>query len=163
MKINKKVLGLILGGIVSVSLVGCSNNTTTDTSTQVEQQEEVNQDKTIEEQISIATNYLYKCGRNGFGDDCTVITRDNTVVLIVQMNEEVAEEGLTNTSDWNKLKVQFEDTSKTFSDHVRDSGCDDIQVAVVAGDMSGDRYYLAALDGEIVYDAVEEYNTNLYN
>ena len=162
MKINKKVLGLILGGIVSISLVGCSNTNIADTSTQVEQQEQedVNQDKTIEEQISIATNYLYDCGRNGFGDDCTVITRDNTVILIVQMNEEVAEEGLTNTSDWNNLRVQFEETSKTFSDNVRASGCNDIQVAVVAGDMSGDRYYIAAMDGEIVYDAVEEYNIN---
>lgn len=160
---NKKIKTLLLVGVLSISMVGCSNtdktNETNQESMQDEQIEVDNQDTLynardyVEEMIELAISE----------SDAYVeynVKVDNGYILVTfnYTQDEFKYSIKYNRESWNRLVEQYANASKNISDSVSSEVGEPISVAIMIGDMEKDDYYAGMKDGYIVYNAMNQYN-----
>lgn len=161
---NKKIKALLLTGVLSISMVGCSNtNKTNETNQEPMQQDEQievdNQDTLynardyVEEMIELAI------AESGAYVEYNVKV-DNGYILIT-FNYTQNEFKYTikhNRESWNRLVEQYANASKNISDSVSSEVGEPISVAIMIGDMDKDDYYAGMKDGYVIYNVMNQYN-----
>ena len=160
---NKKIKTLLLAGVLSISMVGCSNtNKTNETNQEPMQDEQIevdNQDTLynardyVEEMIELA---IAESGANVEYN----VKVDNGYILVT-FNYTQNEFKYTikhNRESWNRLVEQYANASKNISNSVSLEVGEPISVAIMIGDMEKDDYYAGIKDGYVVYNAMNQYN-----
>lgn len=160
---NKKIKALLLAGVLSISMVGCSDidkiNETNQESIQDKQIEVDNQDTLynardyVEEMIELA---VVESGANVEYN----VKVDNGYVLVTfnYTQNEFKHSMEYNRESWNRLVEQYANASKNISDSVSSEVGEPISVAIMIGDMEKDDYYAGMKDGYIIYNAMNQYN-----
>lgn len=160
---NKKIKALLLAGILSISMVGCSNIDKSDKTNQepIQQDEQIevdNQDTLynardyVEEMIELAI------AESGADVEYNVKVDNGYILVTFNYTQNEFEYSMEyNRESWNRLVEQYASASKNMSDSVSSEVGEPISVAIMIGDMEKDDYYAGMKDGHIVYNAMNEY------
>lgn len=160
---NKKIKTLLLAGVLSISMVGCSNiektNKTNQEPIQDKQIEVDNQDTLynardyVEEMIELAI------AESGAYVEYNVKVDNGYVLVTFNYTQNEFKYSIEhNRQSWNELVEQYANVSKNISDSVSLEVGEPISVAIMIGDMEKDDYYAGVKDGYVVYNAMNEYN-----
>ena len=161
---NKKIKALLLTGVLSISMVGCSNtNKTNETNQEPMQQDEQievdNQDTLynardyVEEMIELAI------AESGAYVEYNVKVDNGYILVTFNYTQNEFKHNIEcNRESWNKLVEQYANASKNISDSVSSKVGEPISVAIMIGDMEKDDYYAGVKDGYVVYNAMNQYN-----
>lgn len=161
---NKKIKALLLTGVLSISMVGCSNTNKTNETNQepMQQNEQIevdNQDTLynardyVEEMIELAI------AESGAYVEYDVKIDNGYILVTFNYTQDKFEHSIKyNRESWNRLVEQYADASKNISDSVSSEVGEPISVAIMIGDMEKDDYYAGVRDGYIVYNAMNQYN-----
>ena len=174
MKLNKKVMGLLVAGMLAVPFVGCSDNNVTEElpQTQIEeqqpQQEQPNeQQKPVDEDLNnqykakinasdvqkakeildpiLAENF----GANGY----TIMTYEeyNGVVIVIDLK--VSDLQTATIDEWNYLVDVMTELQLAAQQYVQQQGLN-VSVGLMVGDINADEPLLAIANGEVMFDII---------
>ncbi len=161
---NKKIKALLLAGVLSISMVGCSDIDKTDKTNQepIQQDEQIevdNQDTLynardyVEEMIELAI------AESGAYVEYNVKVDNGYILVTFNYTQNEFKYSIEhNRQSWNELVEQYANASKNISDSVSSEVGEPVSVAIMIGDMEKDDYYAGMKDGYIVYNAMNEYN-----
>ena len=161
---NKKIKTLLLAGILSISMVGCSNtnkaNETNQEPIQQDEQIEVNNQDVlynardyIEEMIELAM------AKSGAYVEYNVEVDDVYILVTFDYSQAEFKRNIQyDRASWNRLVEQYSNVSKNLSESASLEVGEPISVAIMIGDMNKDDYYVGIRDGYIVYNAMNQYN-----
>lgn len=176
MKLNKKVMGLLVAGMLAVPFVGCGNNEVEQQlpQTQIEeqqpqeqeqpqqeQQKPVDEDLNDEYQAKINASDVQKAkeildpilsenfGANGY----TILTyeEDNGVVIVIDLK--VSELQTATIDEWNYLVEVMTELQLSAQQYVQQQGLN-VSVGLMVGDLNADEPLLAIVNGEVMFDIV---------
>ena len=175
MKLNKKLLGLIMSAMLTVPfVVGCSDNNVTEElpQTQIEeqqpQQEQPNeQQKPVDEDLNnqykakINASDVQKAkeildpilsenfGANGY----TIMTyeEDNGVVIVIDLK--ISDLQTATIDEWNYLVDVMTELQLSAQQYVQQQGLN-VSVGLMVGDINADEPLLAIVNGEVMFDIV---------
>ena len=174
MKMNKKVMGLLVAGMLAVPFVGCSDNNVTEElpQTQIEeqqpQQEQPNeQQKPVDEDLNnqykakINASDVQKAkeildpilsenfGANGY----TILTyeEDNGVVIVIDLK--VSELQTATIDEWNYLVEVMTEVQLAAQQYVQQQGLN-VSVGLMVADLNADEPLLSIVNGEVMFDIV---------
>lgn len=161
---NKKIKALLLTGVLSITMVGCSNtNKTNETN-----QEPVQQDEQIEvdnqDTLYNARDYVEEMIELAIAESGAYVEYDVKIdngYILVTFNYTQNEFKYSiehNRQSWNELVEQYANASKNISDSVSSEVGEPISIAIMIGDMEKDDYYAGMKDGYILYNAMNQYN-----
>ena len=171
MKLNKKVMGLLVAGLLSVPMFGCGNNEVEQQlpQTQIEEQQpqEQEQQKPVDEDLNnqykakinasdvqkakeildpiLAENF----GANGY----TILTyeEDNGVVIVIDLK--VSDLQTATIDEWNYLVEVMTEVQLAAQQYVQQQGLN-VSVGLMVGDINADEPLLAIANGEVMFDIV---------
>lgn len=160
---NKKIKALLLAGVLSISMVGCSNtdktNETNQEPIQDKQIEVDNQDTLynardyVEEMIELAVV------ESGASVEYNVKVDNGYILVTFNYTQNEFKYSIEhNRQSWNELVEQYANASKNISDSVSSEVGEPISVAIMIGDMEKGDYYAGIKDGYVVYNAMNQYN-----
>lgn len=175
MKLNKKVMGLLVAGMLAVPFVGCGNNEVEqqlpqtqieeqqpqEQEPQQEQQKPVDEDLNDEYQAKINASDVQKAkeildpilsenfGANGY----TILTyeEDNGVVIVIDLK--VSELQTATIDEWNYLVEVMTELQLSAQQYVQQQGLN-VSVGLMVGDLNADEPLLAIANGEVMFDIV---------
>ena len=174
MKLNKKVMGLLVAGMLAVPFVGCSDNNVTEElpQTQIEeqqpQQEQPNeQQKPVDEDLNnqykakINASDVQKAkeildpilsenfGANGY----TIMTYEeyNGVVIVIDLK--VSDLQTATIDEWNYLVEVMTELQLAAQQCVQQQGLN-VSVGLAVADINADEPLLAIVNGEVMFDIV---------
>lgn len=166
----KKMLGLLLIGMLVIGMVGCSSDTdntsnTDDTQVEVNQpveepveepkEEPVEGKKSLDDQIEVAEDYLTAILLTTFGEgNFKILTEGNRIGVFLNMPRSVMEDGIYNPDEWNTMVESMKRTNNNFLEYFEMAGCIDLEIGIIVGDFTLDETYLAVRDGIVYYDIV---------
>ena len=163
---NKKIKALLLAGVLSISMVGCSNTDKTDKTNQ----EPIQQDEQIEvdnqDTLYNARDYVKEMIELAIAESGAYVEYnvkvDNGYILVTfnYTQDEFKHSIKYNRESWNRLVEQYANASKNISDSVSSEVGEPISVAIMIGDMEKDDYYAGMKDGYIIYNAMNQYSNN---
>lgn len=170
MKMNKKLLGLIMSAMLTVPfVVGCSDNNVTEElpQTQIEeqqpQQQELPKDEDLNDQYQakIDANDVQKAKEvldpiltESFGEDgYTILTYEeyNGVVIVIDLK--ISELQTATIDDWNYLVSIMTELQLTAQQYVQQQGLD-VNVGLMVADVNADEPLLSIVNGEVMLDIV---------
>lgn len=161
---NKKIKTLLLVGVLSISMIGCSNIDKNDETNQ----ESIQQDEQIEvdnqDTLYNARDYVEEMIELAITESDAYVEYnvkvDNGYILVTfnYTQDEFKYSIKYNRESWNRLVEQYANASKNISDSVSSEVGEPISVAIMIGDMEKDDYYAGMKDGYIVYNAMNQYN-----
>ena len=161
---NKKIKALLLTGVLSITMVGCSNTNKTNETNQdpMQQDEQIevdNQDTLynardyVEEMIELAI------AESGAYVEYNVKVDNGYILVTFNFTQDEFKHNIEyNRESWYELVEQYADASKNISDSVSSEVGETVSVAIMIGDMEKDDYYAGVKDGHVVYNAMNEYN-----
>ena len=160
---NKKIKTLLLAGVLSISMVGCSNiektNKTNQEPIQDKQIEVDNQDTLynardyVEEMIELAI------AESGANVEYNVKVDNGYILVTFNYTQNEFKYSIEhNRQSWNELVEQYANASKNISYSVSSEVGEPISIAIMIGDMEKDDYYAGIKDGYVVYNAMNQYN-----
>lgn len=160
---NKKIKTLLLAGVLSISMVGCSNtNKTNETNQEPMQDEQIevdNQDTLynardyVEEMIELAI------AESGAYVEYNVKVDNGYILVTFNYTQNEFKYSIEhNRQSWNELVEQYANASKNISYSVSLEVGKPVSVAIMIGDMEKDDYYAGIKDGYVVYNAMNQYN-----
>ena len=164
---NKKIIGLVLAGIMSLSVVGCGDNEVEYQEPQVQQEQVVDEDLTpqYEEKINkkeelelaklITEESAKKC-IEGFRYDVKTDEESNTIMVTVHLTKTDVAKSLVDGSYYELVNTMV-DTSTEMRNIYVNNGMD-VNCSLAIGDMDEDRIWFATLNNTILYDCSEELN-----
>ena len=174
MKLNKKVMGLLVAGMLAVPFVGCSDNNVTEElpQTQIEeqqpQQEQPNeQQKPVDEDLNnqykakINASDVQKAkeildpilsenfGANGY----TIMTYEeyNGVGIVIDLK--ISDLQTATIDEWNYLVDVMTELQLSAQQYVQQQGLN-VSVGLMVGDINADEPLLAIVNGEVVFDII---------
>ena len=179
MKLNKKVMGLLVAGMLAVPFVGCSDNNVTEElpQTQIEEQQPQEQEQPQQEQqeqqkpVDEDLNNQYKAkinasdvqkakeildpilsenfGANGY----TIMTyeEDNGVVIVIDLK--ISDLQTATIDEWNYLVDVMTELQLSAQQYVQQQGLN-VSVSLMVGDINADEPLLAIANGEVMFDIV---------
>ena len=170
MKMNKKLLALMMSTMLAVPfVVGCNDNNVTEElpQTQIEEQQPQEQQKPIDEDLNdeykakIKANDVQKAkemldpilaenfGANGY----TILTyeEDNGVVIVIDLK--VSELQTATIDEWNYLVDVMTELQLSAQQYVQQQGLN-VSVSLMVGDINADEPLLAIANGEVMFDIV---------
>ena len=161
---NKKIKALLLTGVLSITMVGCSNtNKTNETN-----QEPIQQDEQIEvdnqDTLYNARDYVEEMIELAIAESGAYVEYnvkvDNGYILVTfnYTQDEFKHNIECNRESWNELVEQYANASKNISDSVSSEVGEPISIAIMIGDMDKNDYYAGVRDGYVVYNAMNQYN-----
>lgn len=161
---NKKIKTLLLVGVLSISMIGCSNIDKNDETNQ----ESIQQDEQIEvdnqDTLYNARDYVEEMIELAITESDAYVEYnvkvDNGYILVTfnYTQDEFKYSIKYNRESWNRLVEQYANASKNISDSVSSEVGEPISVAIMIGDMEKDDYYAGMKDGYVVYNAMNQYN-----
>lgn len=161
---NKKIKTLLLAGVLSISMVGCSDIDKTDKTNQ----EPIQQDEQIEvdnqDTLYNARDYVKEMIELAIAESGAYVEYnvkvDNGYILVTfnYTQNEFKYSIEHNRQSWNELVEQYANASKNISYSVSLEVGEPISVAIMIGDMEKDDYYAGIKDGYVVYNAMNQYN-----
>lgn len=170
MKMNKKVIGLIMSAMLTVPfVVGCSDDNVTEElpQTQIEEQQPQEEQKPVDEDLNnqykakinasdvqkakeildpiLAENF----GTNGY----TIATYEeyNGVVIVIDLK--VSDLQTATIDDWNYLVEVMTELQLAAQQCVQQQGLN-VSVGLMVADLNADEPLLSIVNGEIVFDIV---------
>lgn len=161
---NKKIKTLLLAGVLSISMVGCSDIDKTNEINQepIQQDEQIevdNQDTLynardyVEEMIELAI------AESGAYVEYNVKVDNGYILVTFNFTQDEFKHNIEyNRESWYELVEQYADASKNISDSVSSEVGEPVSVAIMIGDMEKDDYYAGMKDGYILYNAMNQYN-----
>lgn len=160
---NKKIKTLLLAGVLSISMVGCSNtNKTNETNQEPMQDEQIevdNQDTLynardyVEEMIELAI------AESGAYVEYNVKVDNGYILVTFNYTQNEFKYSIEhNRQSWNELVEQYANASKNISYSVSLEVGEPVSVVIMIGDMEKDDYYAGIKDGYVVYNAMNQYN-----
>ena len=161
---NKKIKTLLLTGILSISIVGCSNtdkaNEINQAPIQKDEQIEVDNQNVmynardyIEEMIELAM------AKSGAYVEYNVEVDNGYILVTFNYSQAEFKRNIQyDRASWNRLVEQYSNVSKNLSESASLEVGEPISVAIMIGDMNKDDYYVGIRDGYIVYNAMNQYN-----
>ena len=169
MKMNKKVIGLIMSAMLTVPfVVGCSDNEVEQQlpQTQIEEQQPqvqnpIDEDLNDQYKAKINANDVQKAkeildpilaenfGANGY----TIMTYEeyNGVVIVIDLK--VSELQTATIDDWNYLVDAMTDLQVAAQQCVQQQGLN-VSVGLMVADLNADEPLLSIVNGEIVFDII---------
>lgn len=176
MKLNKKVLGMLMSGALVFGMVGCSSDESnegyqpkqeTKQETKQEQQEqqyEEPKDESLNEEyneqlkVQKVKEVMIAVCEETFGSkiDWEVIERDG----IVYVNFYIPYNELANASvqSWNELVNVMQEKNNLFYNELVEYGYN-VPLAFTIGSRETDKYYYAVANGQVIFDAVNGIGT----
>ena len=174
MKLNKKVMGLLVAGMLAVPFVGCSDNNVTEElpQTQIEeqqpQQEQPNeQQKPVDEDLNnqykakINASDVQKAkeildpilsenfGANGY----TIMTYEeyNGVGIVIDLK--ISDLQTATIDEWNYLVEVMTELQLAAQQCVQQQGLN-VSVGLMVADLNADEPLLSIVNGEVMFDIV---------
>ena len=174
MKLNKKVMGLLVVGMLAVPFVGCSDNNVTEElpQTQIEeqqpQQEQPNeQQKPVDEDLNnqykakINASDVQKAkeildpilsenfGTNGY----TILTYEeyNGVAIVIDLK--ISDLQTATIDEWNYLVEVMTEVQLSAQQYVQQQGLN-VSVGLMVADLNADEPLLSIVNGEVVFDII---------
>ena len=161
---NKKIKTLLLAGVLSISMVGCSD---IDKTNEINQ-EPIQQDEQIEvdnqDTLYNARDYVEEMIELAIAESGAYVEYnvkvDNGYILVTfnYTQNEFKYSIEHNRQSWNELVEQYANASKNISYSVSSEVGEPISIAIMIGDMEKDDYYAGIKDGYVVYNAMNQYN-----
>lgn len=167
MKLNKRVMGLILVGMLSVGVVGCGNNEVEYQESQVQQEQVIDEDLTpqYEEKINkkeelelaklITEESAKKC-MAGFRYEVKTHEETNTVMITVHLTKIDVAKSLVDGSYYELVNIMVNTSTEMRNIYVNNGM--DVNCSLAIGDTDEDRIWFATLNNTILYDCSEELN-----
>lgn len=160
----KKVIGLVLVGMMSLSVVGCGNDTVEYQEPQVQQkeyqepqdedltreyQEEINKEEQLIKAKELVDSII---GKNFDSGDYEIITDEesNTVMIVLITNTNILANGLIDGSYYT-LKENMIENSLVGKDMLEKCGLD-VNYCITLGNVAQDKVWLSVLNGQVLYD-----------
>lgn len=160
---NKKIKTLLLAGVLSISMVGCSNtNKTNETNQEPMQDEQIEVDN--QDTLYNARDYVEEIIELAIAESGAYVEYnvkvDNGYILVTfnYTQNEFKYSIEHNRQSWNELVEQYANASKNISYSVSLEVGEPVSVAIMIGDMEKDDYYAGIKDGYVVYNAMNQYN-----
>ena len=176
MKLNKKVMGLLVAGMLAVPFVGCSDNNVTEElpQTQIEEQQPQEQEQPQQEQqkpVDEDLNNQYKAkinasdvqkakeildpilsenfGANGY----TIMTYEeyNGVVIVIDLK--ISDLQTATIDEWNYLVEVMTELQLAAQQCVQQQGLN-VSVGLMVADLNADEPLLSIVNGEVMFDIV---------
>lgn len=170
MKLNKKVMGLIMSAMLTVPfVVGCGDDNVTEQlpQTQIEEQQPQEQQKPIDEDLNnqykakinasdvqkakeildpiLAENF----GTNGY----TIATYEEYNGIVIVIDLKVSDLQTATIDDWNYLVEVMTELQLAAQQCVQQQGLN-VSVGLMVADLNADEPLLSIVNGEIVFDIV---------
>ena len=164
MKMNKKVLGLVLAGMLSVPFVGCGNKEIEVPPQPQEQQEqpvEPTQPQPTDEdlndqylnnvdQVQYAKQLIDQVMRENFqGVQYTIMEENGELVMVI--NIEPNDPAFTSMDTWNELVGIIIQYDCAIQQYLQQNGVN-VQTSTLVGNFQSDTPVLAIKNGEVMYD-----------
>lgn len=160
----KKIIGLVLAGMMSLLVVGCGNDTVEYQEPQVQQeeyqepqdedltkeyQEEINKEEQLIKAKELVDSII---GKNFDSGDYEIITDEesNTVMIVLITNANILANGLIDGSYYT-LKENMIENSLVGKDMLEKCGLD-VNYCVALGNVAQDKVWLSVLNGQVLYD-----------
>ena len=176
MKLNKKVMGLLVAGMLAVPFVGCSDNNVTEElpQTQIEEQQPQEQEQPQQEQqkpVDEDLNNQYKAkinandvqkakeildpilaenfGANGY----TIMTYEeyNGVGIVIDLK--ISDLQTATIDEWNYLVEVMTEVQLAAQQYVQQQGLN-VSVGLMVADLNADEPLLSIVNGEVMFDIV---------
>ena len=169
MKLNKKVMGLLVAGMLAVPFVGCGNNEVEQQlpQTQIEEQQPQEQQKPVDEDLNnqykakINASDVQKAkeildpilsenfGANGY----TIMTYEeyNGVVIVIDLK--ISDLQTATIDEWNYLVEVMTEVQLSAQQYVQQQGLN-VSVGLVVADLNADEPLLSIVNGEVMFDIV---------
>ena len=181
MKLNKKVMGLLVAGMLAVPFVGCSDNNVTEElpQTQIEEQQPQEQEPQQEQQKPVDEDlndeYQAKIDERQFQNDkeqakqvidqvmaehfpdieYRIIEENNLIGIVINIpDNDVA---LTSIDKWNELVGILVDYDIMIQQFLQQCGLN-VQTVTMAGNIQRDEPYLMIVNGEVIVDVFNGIN-----
>lgn len=159
---NKKIKTLLLAGVLSISMAGCSDidktNKTNQESIQDKQIEVDNQDTLYNARDYVEEIIELAMVKSGASVEYNVKVDNGYILVTFNYTQDEFKHSIEyNRESWNRLVEQCADVSKNISDSVSSEVGEPISVAIMIGDMEKDDYYAGMRDGYVVYNAMNQY------
>ena len=168
MKLNKKVLGLVLAGMLSVGMVGCGNNETEIQEPQVKQEEikdedvsdeylEQSKSRRLQEIKEIAELNAEDCFE-GYEYDITTHEESNTVTVTIYVTINDVAMAIKDGS-WNELVNVMTNVSSQMKQATDEVGYSDVNICLAIGNKDEkDKVFLGVINGSVIYNIADELN-----
>ena len=176
MKLNKKVMGLLVAGMLAVPFVGCSDNNVTEElpQTQIEEQQPQEQEQPQQEQqkpVDEDLNNQYKAkinasdvqkakeildpilsenfGANGY----TILTYEeyNGVAIVIDLK--ISDLQTATIDEWNYLVEVMTELQLAAQQCVQQQGLN-VSVGLMVADLNADEPLLSIVNGEVMFDII---------
>lgn len=168
MKLNKKVMGLLVAGLLAVPMFGCSDNEVEQQlpQTQIEEQQpqqELPKDEDLNDEYKakINANDVQKAkeildpilaenfGANGY----TIMTYEeyNGVVIVIDLK--VSDLQTATIDEWNYLVDVMTELQLAAQQCVQQQGLN-VSVGLMVADLNADEPLLSIVNGEVMFDIV---------
>ena len=176
MKLNKKVMGLLVAGMLAVPFVGCSDNNVTEElpQTQIEEQQPQEQEQPQQEQqkpVDEDLNNQYRAkinasdvqkakeildpilaenfGANGY----TIMTYEeyNGVGIVIDLK--VSDLQTATIDEWNYLVEVMTEVQLAAQQYVQQQGLN-VSVGLMVADLNADEPLLSIVNGEVMFDII---------
>ena len=181
MKLNKKVMGLLVAGLLSVPMFGCGNNEVEQQlpQTQIEEQQPQEQEPQQEQQKPVDEDlndeYQAKIDERQFQNDkeqakqvidqvmaehfpdieYRIIEENNLIGIVINIpDNDVA---LTSIDKWNELVGILVDYDIMIQQFLQQCGLN-VQTVTMAGNIQRDEPYLMIVNGEVIVDVFNGIN-----
>lgn len=158
---NKKLLGLVLAGMLAVPFVGCGNKEVEqELPPQLQQQELPNdedlnqyyQDNNQQSQLQQAKQIIHQVMAENFeGVDYELIENDEHTGFVICINITDDDVAFDSIENWNYLVSVMVDFELAVRQGLQQVGLD-VPTGVMVADIPGDVPYLCITNGQVLYD-----------
>lgn len=169
MKLNKRVMGLIMAGMMSVSMmVGCGNSTVEEQdNNQMQQEQTVDEDLNQEykqkasqkeqaEQAKLLIEQMASEHLSGYRWQVEISEDYQRVWLKFYVTEEQVKVGILDGSWYDLVESSAENTREGKAALER-LGLN-VDYGMMIGDIDRDAYWLGTVNGSVIYNVVDELN-----
>ena len=161
---NKKIMGLVLVGMLSVGAVGCGNDTIEYQEPQAQQEQTVDEDLTPqyqekinkENELEMAKTIIDSFASEHFDTNEFQIKVDeesNTIMFIFLTNQYVVANGIQDGSYFT-LKEAMIENSLVGKNLLEECGLN-VNYSVCLGNVVEDTIWLGIVNGEVLYDCTQ--------
>lgn len=163
MKLNKKVIGLLMAGMLAVPFVGCGNSEVDQVppQPQVQQEQPIDEDLNDEYQAKIyerqyqsdkeqAKQLIDQVMTENFSDiEYSVVESENGLIILINIGSN--DEAFTSMDEWNRLVDAVVDFDIMIQQFLQQCGLN-VPTGTMVANVQSDTPLLAIINGEIMLD-----------